>query len=67
MNVYTDVGLAKPERLGVFYSDSVFKSLSIFDRYPVNMYISAAEKGTLQTAVKTQNGDLLESGSNSFD
>jgi hypothetical protein len=64
MDVHADVHLSKPERLGGFYSNSVLKSLSIFGRYPVNMNISAAETGTLQTAAKTQNGYLLENGLN---
>jgi hypothetical protein len=31
------------------------------------MYISAAETGTLQTAAKIENDELLENGSNDFE
>jgi hypothetical protein len=51
-DVYVDVRLAKPERLSGFYLHSVFKSLTIFDQYPVNMNISAEKQGPFKQVPK---------------
>jgi hypothetical protein len=52
-----------PERLDGFYSYSVFKTLPVIGRFPINMNIPVTKIG----ALKTQNSYFLYNGYNDFD
>jgi hypothetical protein len=50
-----------------FHSHSVLQSLSITDRFPVNMDILSPKMLARQMSPKKQNGDSLENFSNDLD
>jgi hypothetical protein len=64
--VYVCASLA-PEWLKVFFSYSVFKSLSLTGQCLVNMDIPAPKTEALQMSPKTQISDFHKRGRNSFD
>jgi hypothetical protein len=53
-----------PEPFDEFYSNSVFKSLSIIDRCPLNMNIVASRTWDRSDKPPKQSEDFLENGFN---